>query len=104
MQDIAHLATFNKDLGELADAAIYIKSNVIEWVGLSSEIPDCYASADYTFYLTDHVVVPGLVNTHHHMFQCISRCVAQVSCFPSCQFATSCWQPETKQMLNEQAN
>lgn len=77
MQDIAALATFSKDLGEVADAAIYIKQNVIQWVGPTSSLPQEYASADAIISLKQHVVIPGLVNTHHHMFQCLTRCIAQ---------------------------
>ena len=80
MQDIATLATFNKDLGELTDAAVYVKGNVIEWVGKTADLPDKFKSANTTLSLSEHVVIPGLVNTHHHMFQCLTRCIAQVWC------------------------
>ena len=79
MQDIATLATFNKSLGELNDAAIYVKDNVIEWVGKTADLPSSLKTADKVVALPEHVVHPGLVNTHHHMFQCITRCVAQVT-------------------------
>ena len=78
LQDIATLGTFNKELGELKDAAIYVKGNVIEWVGKSADLPSAYETADTVVSLSEHVVIPGIVNTHHHMFQCITRCVAQV--------------------------
>ena len=78
LQDIATLATFNVSLGELNDAAIYIKGNVIDWVGTTADLPADKNTADKVVSLADHVVIPGLVNTHHHMFQCITRCVAQV--------------------------
>lgn len=78
-QDIATLATFNQGLGEINDAAIYIKGNEIDWVGRTADLPPDKTSADTILSLPDQVVIPGLVNTHHHMFQCITRCVAQAS-------------------------
>ena len=78
MQDISTLATFNKDLGEIADAAIFVAGNVIQWVGPTDSIPQKYCDADTVISLSERVVIPGLVNTHHHMFQCLTRCIAQV--------------------------
>lgn len=66
-QDIQKLATFNDTYGELDLAAIFIRNNVIEWVGKTNKLPKEYATADEVISLPDHVVIPGLVNTHHHM-------------------------------------
>ena len=77
VQDIGTLATFSKDLGEISDAAVYVKGNQIQWVGKTKDLPKEFSSADSTLSLPDHVLLPGLVNTHHHMFQCLTRCVAQ---------------------------
>ena len=84
MQDISTLATFNKDLGEIADAAIFVAGNIIQWVGPTSALPGQYCNADTVIGLSDRVVIPGLVNTHHHMFQCLTRCIAQVRSATSC--------------------
>lgn len=77
-QDIETLATFNEKLGEIKNGAIYVKGNVVEWVGQSDSLPAQYSSADTIMSLPDRVLIPGLVNTHHHMFQCLTRCIAQV--------------------------
>ncbi|BDA49398.1 5'-deoxyadenosine deaminase [Coccomyxa sp. Obi] len=79
VKDIETLATFNEELGEIKKGAIYVKGNVIEWVGKTDSIPAEYASADTIISLPDRVLIPGLVNTHHHMFQCLTRCIAQDS-------------------------
>ena len=77
MQDIATLATLS-DQGDFQDAAVYISGSSIEWVGRTADLPETYQHADTVLSLADHVVVPGLVNTHHHTFQGLTRCIAQV--------------------------
>ena len=44
----------------------------IEQVGITDELP---ATADEVLDLTDHIVLPGLVNTHHHFYQTLTRVV-----------------------------
>ena len=44
----------------------------IEQVGATTELP---ATADEIIDLTGHVVLPGLVNTHHHFYQTLTRAV-----------------------------
>jgi cytosine/adenosine deaminase-related metal-dependent hydrolase len=78
LQDIGTLATFNKELGELQDAAVYVSGNIIKWVGATKDLPPQYSTADSVISLPDRVMIPGLVNSHHHMFQCLTRCIAQV--------------------------
>lgn len=71
-QDIGRLATFSEFYGEIDDAAIYVQGNVIQWVGQTSLLPEQYQNADEVISLPDRVVIPGLVNTHHHMY--VSPC------------------------------
>jgi len=78
VRDIQILATLDPELGDIRNAAIHVQGNVIKWVGASCDIPKTYATADETISLPDRVLIPGLVNTHHHMFQCLTRCLAQV--------------------------
>ncbi len=59
---------------ELADGAVFIRDNVIEAVGPSTDLP---ASADEVLDARDRIVIPGLVNTHHHMSQSLTRAWAQ---------------------------
>ncbi|KXZ46467.1 hypothetical protein GPECTOR_43g903 [Gonium pectorale] len=68
----------NEELGEIKDAAIFIRGNVIEWVGKTSELPAGLAdSAERVIEGRGHVFMPGMVNTHAHMFQALNRCMAQ---------------------------
>ena len=75
LKNIRHLATMGAARRELSDAAIYIRDNVVEFVGLREEM--LAYSADRVIDLSHHVVLPGLVNTHHHMFQSLTRAMAQ---------------------------
>ncbi len=66
------LVTMDKDRREIRGGGLFAEGNRITAVGLSSELPD---TADRVLDLSGHVVVPGLVNTHHHMFQSLTRAV-----------------------------
>jgi len=57
---------------EIPDGGLFIRDGFIEQVGPTSELPD---SADEILDLRDHVVLPGLINTHHHFYQTLTRAV-----------------------------
>jgi cytosine/adenosine deaminase-related metal-dependent hydrolase len=57
---------------EIPDGGFFVRDGVIESVGVSSELP---GQADETLDLQGHVVLPGLVNTHHHFYQTLTRAV-----------------------------
>lgn len=66
------LVTMDDARREIADGAIFVRDNVIEQVGRTADLP---ATADKVLDLAGHVVLPGLVNTHHHMFQSLTRVI-----------------------------
>ena len=66
------LVTMDAERREIADGAIFIRGNVIEQVGNSIDLPH---SADEIIDATNHVVMPGLINTHHHMYQSLTRVI-----------------------------
>ncbi len=66
------VATMDDAHTELADASILVRGNVIEAVGPAGQLP---ALADEVIDARHHVVIPGLINTHHHMFQTLTRAV-----------------------------
>lgn len=59
------------------DACIFCRGGVIVAVGPESSMPEEALRADVVLDLSNHVVLPGLVNTHHHMYQSLTRCFAQ---------------------------
>jgi cytosine/adenosine deaminase-related metal-dependent hydrolase len=93
VRDALAVATLNPQLGEIRDGAIFVRGNVIEWVGSSDAIPEQYQQADEVLSLPGRVIMPGMVNTHHHMFQSLTRCVAQVG--RSAAWAAGRRQPDT---------
>lgn len=60
----------------LHDAAILVRGPEILWVGLANDLPGDARDAS-VIDLQGHVVLPGLVNTHHHLYQTLTRCIAQ---------------------------
>jgi 8-oxoguanine deaminase len=66
------LVTMDADRREIRNGGLLIDGNRIVAVGPSDTLP---ASADEVIDLAGHVVIPGLINTHHHMFQCLTRVV-----------------------------
>ncbi len=68
------LVTMDDQRRELRDAGLLARDGVIEAVGPSAELP---ATADEVLDLQGKfLVLPGLVNAHHHFFQVFTRTVA----------------------------
>jgi cytosine/adenosine deaminase-related metal-dependent hydrolase len=66
----AILATM--DGAEIPNGALFARDGWIEEVGRSEDLPD---RADIVVDLYGHLVLPGLVNTHHHLYQTLTRVV-----------------------------
>ncbi len=72
------LATLNDAGEELRDASVYIRDHRIEWVGPHALLPPALQQADEVLDARRLLVVPGLVNTHHHMYQSLTRAIPAV--------------------------
>ncbi len=72
LKRIRHLATMDEERRELRDAWVLINDRAIAAIGVG-EPP----AADSVVDLSNHVALPGLVNAHHHMFQSLTRVLAQ---------------------------
>ncbi|MFN7035154.1 MAG: 8-oxoguanine deaminase [Bellilinea sp.] len=66
------LVTMDDLRREIADGGLFIRDGFIEQVGQSEELPQ---TADEVLDLSGHVVLPGLINTHHHFYQTLTRAI-----------------------------
>jgi 8-oxoguanine deaminase len=68
----AYIVTMDDHQREIPEGGLFIRRGLIEKAGPMSELP---ATADEVLDLKGHVVLPGLVNTHHHFYQTLTRAV-----------------------------
>jgi cytosine/adenosine deaminase-related metal-dependent hydrolase len=66
------LVTMDGARREIRGGGLYVEGNRIVAVGPTAELP---ATADEVIDASGHLVTPGLVNTHHHMYQSLTRAV-----------------------------
>ncbi|HLJ80456.1 MAG TPA: amidohydrolase family protein, partial [Ktedonobacterales bacterium] len=52
------------------DGGLYAEDNVIQQIGPTNTLP---AHADIILDASGYIVLPGLVNTHHHFYQTLTR-------------------------------
>jgi cytosine/adenosine deaminase-related metal-dependent hydrolase len=71
IKDCSHLMTMDEDRRELKDCDILIRDGVI------AEIGSGLSTVGETVLAQDCVVTPGLVNTHHHLYQTLTRSVPE---------------------------
>ena len=64
------LVTMDGQRRELKNAGLYAEDGIIKQVGPTEELP---ATADMVIDLSGQIVLPGFVNTHHHLNQTLTR-------------------------------
>ena len=64
------LVTMDGARREIPDGALFARGAAIEAVGPSSDLPQ---TADTVIDARGTIVIPGLVNTHHHLYQTLTR-------------------------------
>jgi len=74
------LVTMDAQRREIADGALVVEGSQVAWVGASADLPLPYRllmdqGSARVLDMRGHVLMPGLVNTHHHMFQSLTRVV-----------------------------
>lgn len=74
------LVTMDANRREIADGALVAEGPAIQWVGSTADLPAAWRARidDGSAQVLDmrgHVVLPGLINTHHHMYQSLTRAV-----------------------------
>ena len=70
LRNAALLATFDDAETTFEDGGIFARDGVIERVGPSRQLP---GGADEVIDARGMAVLPGLINTHHHFFQTLTR-------------------------------
>ncbi len=66
------LVTMDDQRREIPDGGLFVRDGLIEKVGPTASLP---AEADEVLDLRGYVVLPGLINTHHHFYQTLTRAV-----------------------------
>jgi len=74
------LVTMDAQRREIVNGALVAQGGVVQWVGASEELPVRFrqmmdAGSARVLDMCGHVLMPGLVNTHHHMYQSLTRAV-----------------------------
>jgi cytosine/adenosine deaminase-related metal-dependent hydrolase len=69
------IVTMDATRREIMDGSIFIRDNVIEWVGSAEQLPMEALSAEQGISARGKIVLPGFVNTHHHFFQTLTRVI-----------------------------
>lgn len=72
VKNAALLVTMDGERREISNGGLFIEDNLIRQVGPSDTLPE---HADVVLDMAGKVVIPGLVNTHHHMYQSLTRVV-----------------------------
>ena len=70
IKNASHIVTMNDEEVELKDTSILCENGIIKWIGNHNDLTE---KIDFTIDAQDLVVIPGLVNTHHHLFQNLTR-------------------------------
>jgi len=72
--DAEVIATMDDQRRELRGASLLVRGPLIESIWPAGELPPD-ARADEVINARGHAVLPGLINTHHHMYQSLTRAV-----------------------------
>ncbi len=66
------LVTMDGDRREIRNGGLFVRENAIEQVGSSQQLTQ---TADRVIDARGMVILPGLVNTHHHLYQTLTRAI-----------------------------
>lgn len=72
VKNAAVIVTMDDQRREIPQGAIFVRDGWIEEVGPSAAVPQ---EADDVLDLNGHLVLPGLINTHHHFYQTLTRVI-----------------------------
>src|ERR687886_2152951 len=81
-RDADILVTMDDERREIPNAGLFVRDGIIEQVGTTEELP---RDADVVLDMTGQILLPGFVNTHHHLNQTLPRALPagkDVNLFP----------------------
>ena len=82
VKNAALLVTMDEERRRIEDGGIFVRDNVIEAVGptavASADASELPQEADRVIDASGVTVLPGLVNTHHHLYQTLTRALPAV--------------------------
>lgn len=72
VRNAALLVTMDDHRREIPGGGFFVRDGFIEQIGKSGDLPN---TADEVLDLSGHIVLPGLINTHHHFYQTLTRAI-----------------------------
>jgi 8-oxoguanine deaminase len=72
IQNASLIATMDDQRRRIPDGAIYVENGFIREIGPTTALPQ---TADRVILADDMLILPGLINTHHHLYQTLTRAV-----------------------------
>jgi len=72
VRNVTLLVTMDDQRREIPGGGLFVRNGFIEKVGFSKDLPE---TADDVLDLDGCIVLPGLINTHHHFYQTLTRAV-----------------------------
>ncbi|MBU4128894.1 amidohydrolase family protein, partial [bacterium] len=81
IKNIKVIATMDDKKTRIENGAIYIEDNIIKDVSPTKQVISRIqhpGSSIQTIDASDKVVLPGLINTHHHLYQTLNRNIPAV--------------------------
>ena len=72
IRDADLVVTVDEQRRELPRASVLVRGRAIEAIGPADNLP---REANEVIDARGHIVIPGLVNTHHHMYQSLTRAI-----------------------------
>jgi 8-oxoguanine deaminase len=72
VKNIDYLVTMDDNSTEIINGGLYIQDGFITQVGKTEQL---IKSVDQIIDLKGHICLPGLINTHHHFYQTLTRCI-----------------------------
>ncbi len=68
-----YVITMDPERRIIENGSVYIEDQIIKDIGLTTKLIPKYQDVDRVVDASKHVVMPGLVNTHNHLFQILLK-------------------------------